>query len=176
MIISGWNRTYDPALGVGEDICTIKRVPEAEMTPERFQTDYWRQKPVILIRVPGTNHEIHTRTHKDALVRSSGDAMIRLATYESYAFREKEIKGSFADYLQDLKPVSPNTTSNTTFAFGADPYGVGDYYVVPDVISSLRDELDLEWHYMVAVAASGAGLAMHWHADVFAETLQGRRR
>jgi cytoskeletal protein RodZ len=47
---SSWSTSYDATLGIGQDRCTIDRVPEHEMTPERFTNEYWQKRPVILLR------------------------------------------------------------------------------------------------------------------------------
>jgi hypothetical protein len=63
------------------------------------------------------------------------------------------------------------------FAFGIDQFE-WETYKVPKVIEYLRqvtvnddsNNLELEWHFK-SLQGIGAGLAFHWHADVFAETL-----
>ena len=48
------------------------------------------------------------------------------------------------------------------------------YTLYPNVMSSIPNVLDPS--FQLAIAGSGTGLAFHWHADVFAETLHGERR
>jgi hypothetical protein len=65
-------------------------------------------------------------------------------------------------------------TNTSRFAFSSDQYGVGNVYVVPNVMRSIQEVLDPS--FQLAIAGSGPGLSFHWHADVFAETLHGERR
>lgn len=172
-----WNFTVnDPDLLLGVERCSIERVPEADMDPERFSTEYWRVKPLVIVRETNVNQAVHRQTRKQTLLDKFQRKRVRLATYESYAFTRSETQLDLASYLANLQQVTATTTADTGFAFGADPYGLEEYYVVPQVVQALKERLHLDWHYQTALAASGAGLAFHWHADVFAETLQGRRR
>lgn len=172
-----WNFTVnDPDLLLGVERCSIERVPEADLDPERFATEYWRVKPLIIVRETNVNQAVHRQTQKQTLLDKFHSKQVRLATYESYAFTRSETQLDLASYLANLQQVTATTSADTGFAFGADPYGLEEYYVVPQVVDALKDRLHLDWHYQTALAASGAGLAFHWHADVFAETLQGRRR
>jgi hypothetical protein len=172
-----WNFTlHDPLLERGIDRCNIERIKEVELSPEKFSKDYWRTKPIIIIRDKSSNLMAQLHTKKQILLDNFTHKEVRLATYESYAFKEIEGKQDLGSYLAGLTQVTNKTSGDTAFAFGADPYGLDQTYVVPQVVQALKEDLHLEWHYQTALAASGAGLAFHWHGDVFAETLQGRRR
>jgi hypothetical protein len=111
-------------------------------------------------------------TEKQLLLTQFGDQSIPLAKLESYAYRDEQ-SGTLKDYIDDIgKQHVPSNTSR--FAFSTDRYGVGKEYVVPKVVSGISQLLDPD--FQIAIAGSGTGLAFHWHADVFAETLHGARR
>lgn len=173
---TAWNFTlHDESLHSNR--CTIDVIAENDLTLEIFLSKYWRKRPLIVQRTPGTNSKAHEQSRKDRLLRDFAETNVRFTTYQSYAFESNERRGSFADYLSNWQTVSNKTVGNTDFAFGADAYGLGDVYNVPTILKYLRDEMIVaDWHYQSAVAQSGAGLQWHWHADVFAETLQGTRR
>jgi hypothetical protein len=180
-----WDFGFDADLGIGMDRCNIPRVSEQDLSAEQFAQQYWRKAPVIIERqLP--SRAAQRLTEKQTLLAKFGTTDVPLAGYEAYAFRGKADSSTLIDYLQGMKAVTAESAANTTrFAFGIDQFGVGDVYKVPQVVQDLKrgksndkNELivNLEWHFQVAVAESGAGLAFHWHADVFAETLHGVRR
>lgn len=172
-----WRTSYPKRWALGADRCTIPRIPESDLTPLQFATEYWRRKPLIVVRShTTTNERAQQLTTKQRLRESFEGSDVRFTTYESYAFKSQEVRGNFGSYIESLTQVTEETGGNTSFAFGADPFGLGEHYVVPSVVTALQEQLHLEWHYQTAVAGSGAGLAFHWHGDVFAETLHGRRR
>ena len=172
---SSWNMSVvDPALAEGSEQCTIQRMREAEMTPERFAAEFWRQRPVILVREPGTNSVAQRRTKKEELLHKFGDRMIPLAKLESYAFRDEQV-GSLKEYITNMtSPLAGLPTNNSRFAFSSDQYGIGRVYNIPNVMKDISNLMDPS--FQLAIAGSGTGLAFHWHADVFAETLHGERR
>jgi len=163
----------DPSLMQGSDECTIERVREEDMTPTRFATEYWRKKPVILLRKEGMNAVAQEMTKKQTLLDNFGDKKIPLAKLESYAFRDEQ-HGTLRDYILDIQNQATPTNNSTRFAFSSDQFEVGHVYVVPDIMSEIPNLLDPS--FQVAIAGSGTGLAFHWHADVWAETLHGARR
>ena len=177
-----WDFRFDADLGVGMDRCNIPRILEQDLSAETFAAKYWRMAPVIIERqLPSSAAQ--RLTEKQTLLQKFGTTDVPLAGYEAYAFRGKEKRSTLTDYLSNMSTVTAESAANTTrFAFGIDQFGVGDVYDVPRVVRDLKEgnhndnKLNLEWHFQVAVAESGAGLAFHWHADVFAETLHGVRR
>jgi hypothetical protein len=67
--------------------------------------------------------------------------------------------------MNDKQAVTAETKGNASdFAFCFDQFGVGDVYVAPIVIKELKavNLFGLEWHFQVAIAGVGAGLALHW--------------
>jgi hypothetical protein len=178
-----WDFQFDADLGVGMDRCNIPRIHEQDLSGERFAQQYWRKTPLIIERqLP--SRPAQRLTEKQTLLKQFGTTDVPLAGYEAYAFRGLPQSSTLTDYLSGMKSVTADSAANTTrFAFGIDQFGVGDVYDVPRVVQDLKqgksndkNRLNLEWHFQVAVAESGAGLAFHWHADVFAETLHGVRR
>lgn len=186
---SAWNLTYDEessSLAVHKDRCNIPFVDEEELTLQEFVDRYWRKQPFILQRSTHVNRPAQEWTTKQALWQRvvSGDdaASIPLASTQAYAFRGEK-RSTLVDYLSELDRKDSNN-SNSSFAFGRDFLDVGRHYVPPTILSSPDAaqklfggiRLDDKWHYQVAIAAHGAGLPFHWHADVFAEVLHGQRR
>jgi hypothetical protein len=179
-----WDFRFDADLGVGMDRCNIPRISEQDLSAAQFAEQYWRKAPVIIERyLP--SRAAQRLTEKQTLLKQFGTTDVPLAGYEAYAFRGQPQSRTLTDYLSGMSAVTAESAANTTrFAFGIDQFGVGDVYKVPKVIEYLKqgnrnddsNNLNLEWHFQVAVAESGAGLAFHWHADVFAETLHGARR
>jgi len=169
-----WNSSdFDPSLAEESERCNFERIFESDMTHERFAEEFWRRKPVIILRDKGINAAAQLMTEKHALLNRFGDKIIPLAKLESYAFRDEQ-SGSLSDYITAMSSHQGIPTNTSRFAFSSDQYGVGNVYVVPNVMDSLPNVLDP--NFQLAVAGSGAGLAFHWHADVFAETLHGTRR
>lgn len=169
-----WNTSgVDPSLLEGSERCTLERIREIDMTQERFATEFWRRKPVIILREEGTNSAAQQMTEKHALLNKFGDKRIPLAKLESYAFRDEQ-SGTLSDYVTTMTSDQGLPTNTSRFAFSSDEYGVGNVYIVPNVMSSTLNVLDPS--FQLAIAGSGTGLAFHWHADVFAETLHGERR
>ena len=162
-----WNVTFDMELALGER-CNIDRVDERDMTKARFEQDYWKRKPVVLVRHSQPNTAAQELTKKHALLSNFGNVDIPLAKLESYAFRDEKM-GSLSEYISSMDDVVSNSSR---FAFSTDQYGVGEVYVVPDLMPPNL----LDPSFQLAIAASGTGLAFHWHADVWAETLHGARR
>jgi hypothetical protein len=181
-----WDFRFDADLGTGMDRCNIPRISEQDLTAAQFAEQYWRKAPVIIERqLP--SRAAQQLTEKQSLLHKFGTTHVPLAGYEAYAFRGQPQSITLTDYLSNMTTVTAESAANTTrFAFGIDQFGVGDVYDVPRVVRDLKlghqnhlgvdNQLNLEWHFQVAVAESGAGLAFHWHADVFAETLHGVRR
>jgi len=166
--VQEWNtQVHDENWEKGSSVCAIDRMHEKDLTEEIFLRDYWRKKPLILDREP--QPKAKERTRKSALLGQNAETSIRLATFESYAKSQAERHDTLRQYLNDWKPVSSTSPANTSFAFGADPYDIGSVYIPPMVPK-------LTHRFQVALAAPGAGLAFHWHADVWAETLHGSRR
>ena len=171
--VDTWNTMdVEQSLMDGSDQCTIERIQETDMTPQRFAEEFWRKKPVILLRENGINRVAQRQTQKQALLKKFGNNLIPLAKLESYAFRDEQ-SGTLKDYIDAISRQDiPSNTSR--FAFSTDQFRVGDHYVVPGVVSDIPNLMDPA--FQVAIAGSGTGLAFHWHADVFAETLHGARR
>jgi hypothetical protein len=143
--------------------------------------EYWRQKPVILVRNPNVNKKAQRATELQTLKATAASAPLPLAGMESYAFRN-EAQISLQEYLEQLTQSESNinvdaiNASIPSFSFGTDVLEIGTkYYQVPTVLLELKDQL-AEWSFQLAVAASGAGLAFHWHGDALAEVLHGQRR
>lgn len=171
-----WNTStdlMDPSLTQGSDQCTIEQIREEDMTSKRFATEYWRRKPVILLRKNETNIVAQRMTLKHVLLEKFGEKQIPLAKLESYAFRDEQY-GTLRDYINNIhKQGIPNNT--TRFAFSSDQFQeVGDVYIVPNTMSEIHNLLHPS--FQVAIAGSGTGLSFHWHGDVWAETLHGARR
>ena len=74
--------------------------------------DYWRKKPVILVREKGSNAKAHQHTEKRRLYDNFHQQSVRMATFESYAFKEKEQKGEFGSYLEQLGIEYPTLRSS----------------------------------------------------------------
>jgi Cupin-like domain len=187
-----WRPEYASDLGIGKDRCTIERINEESISYETFVSDYWRQKPLILLRSPETNRKAHQYTTKQNMMDTFASRSVPIAGVEAYAFREERTQ-LFTDYLAQLSseqmPSANAKAKNVTFNFGMDPYGVGDVYTVPFLLNdapktdnddknmySSAHHIQRSWHFQVAVAGSGVGLPFHWHGDVFAEVLHGQRR
>lgn len=183
-----WRIDVQPtsSLHIGKDRCTIERMNERDMTYSTFINEYWRQKPIILERAPQVNAEVQNYTTKQHMIQKFATQSIPIAGIEAYAFRQEQTK-VFSDYLDQLS--SPNAmhtggkskAKHVNFNFGVDQYGIGDHYVVPDVINStklgdINSVIENSWHFQVAIAGYGVGLPFHWHGDVFAEVLHGVRR
>lgn len=164
----------DPALILGSDVCTIERIHETEMTATQFKDEYWRQKPVILIRNNDTNAAAQQMTTKKALLDKFGDEKIPLAKLESYAFRDEQ-SGTLKDYLNAMGYQHGMPDNMSRFAFSSDQFHVGSVYVIPNTAMSEVPNL-LDPSFQLAIAGPGTGLAFHWHTDVWAETLHGTRR
>ena len=185
-----WRTDYSPDLGIGKDRCTIQRIHEENMTYHQFLSEYWRQKPVILVRPLQTNRKAQRFTTKHHMMQSFASRSVPIAGVEAYAFREERTL-QFSEYLSQLssqEEVHTHThAKNVTFNFGLDPYGVGDVYIVPHLLNDSAiprahdatapsQHIDASWHFQLAIAGSGVGLPFHWHGDVFAEVLHGARR
>jgi hypothetical protein len=50
-----------------QDRCTIQRVREVDLTAEAFASEYWRKKPVILMREKGLQSVAQLHTEKEKL-------------------------------------------------------------------------------------------------------------
>jgi hypothetical protein len=180
-----WDFRFNDDLAVGMDRCNIPRVSEQDLTAEQFALKYWRRAPVIIERHE-QNRAAQRITEKQVLLSNFAQQSVPLAGYEAYAFRGKPTNRTLGAYLSGMSAVTAETSANTTrFAFGMDQFGVGDVYEVPRVVRELqkfnsnkqnKKQNKERWHFQVAVAESGAGLAFHWHGHVFAETLHGQRR
>lgn len=188
MNIPEWRIDVHPksSLHIGKDRCTIERMNESDMTYDIFINEYWRQKPIILLRGPHVNTEVQNYTTKQNMIQKFATQSINIAGIEAYAFREEKTN-VFSDYLDQLsnppsiKEGQKSKAKNVNFNFGIDQYGIGDHYIVPDVINSTiqgdKDSIiEKSWHFQVAIAGYGVGLPFHWHGDVFAEVLHGERR
>lgn len=136
---SCWSTSYDARLGIGQDRCTIDRVPEQEMTPERFASNYWRKKPVILLRdSKAVNVRAQQFTSPNSLVLQRHQAhSLPLAGSESYAFRGEQ-RINLQDYLLVSANEQENQAANaTSFSFGTDVMmGVGEQYHIKETISN----------------------------------------
>ena len=174
------------SLHIGKDRCTIERMNESDMTYTKFVNEYWRQKPIILVRVPHVNTGVQNYTTRQNMIQQFATQSIPIAGIEAYAFREEQTK-KFSEYLDQISnPVASqkgatSKAKNVDFNFGIDKYGIGDRYVVPDVINytiqgDISSVIEHSWHFQVAIAGYGVGLPFHWHGDVFAEVLHGERR
>ena len=185
-----WHIDVHPtsSLHIGKDRCTIERMKESDMTYDIFVNEYWRRKPIILLRDPHVNANVQNYTTKHNMIQKFATQSIDVAGIEAYAFREEQTK-VFSDYLNQLSSNTPTSNQerhisiakNVNFNFGIDQYGIGDQYVVPDVINSTKQGdkdsiIEKSWHFQIAIAGYGVGLPFHWHGDVFAEVLHGERR
>jgi hypothetical protein len=187
--IPEWRINSHPksSLHIGKDRCTIERMNESDMTLEKFVQDYWRQKPIILVRGPHVNSAVQNYTAKQNMIQQFATKSIPIAGIEAYAFREEQTK-VFSEYLDQLSSPTASQDGSTitkakhvNFNFGIDKYGIGNHYVVPDVINNTiqgdkNSVIENTWHFQVAIAGYGVGLPFHWHGDVFAEVLHGERR
>jgi Cupin-like domain len=185
--VQEWDIDPNPtsSLHIGKDRCSIERINETDMTYTRFVNEYWRRKPIILVRDPHVNRVVQTFTTKHNMMQQFATQSIPIAGVEAYAFREEQTK-SFSDYLDQLSNNAvPETTiraKHINFNFGIDQYGVGDHYIVPTIINFTAQSgdqhsfIEQSWHYQVAIAGYGVGLPFHWHGDVLAEVLHGVRR
>jgi Cupin-like domain len=188
IILPEWSINPHPksSLHVGKNRCTIERMNESDMNYIKFINEYWRQKPVILVRRSNVNSIVRNYTTKQNMIQQFATKSIPIAGIEAYAFREEQTK-VFSEYLDQLSNPAANhngkhsNAKNVNFNFGIDQYGIGDHYVVPDVINSTlqgdkNSIIENSWHFQVAIAGYGVGLPFHWHGDVFAEVLHGSRR
>jgi len=171
--ISSWmNTDVDSSLMQGYERCNIEKLRENDMTPSRFYEEFWRNKPVILLREENLNKVAQSMTQKETLLNDFANASIPLAKMESYAYRDEQ-SGLLKDYIDKMSQEEiPSRASQ--FAFSTDRFGIGKVYAVPRILSSIPNLLDPS--FQIAIAGSGSGLAFHWHGDVFAETLHGSRR
>jgi hypothetical protein len=187
--IPEWDINMNPSstLHLGKDRCSIERIHERDMTYHTFVNEYWRKKPVILVREPHVNQKVQNYTLKYNMIQQFSTQAISIAGIEAYAFREEQTK-VFSDYIHQLSSHDANnntpqqsTTSTSAkhinFNFGIDKYGIGNHYIVPSLLNDTSNTIiEPTWHYQVAIAGYGIGLPFHWHGDVFAEVIHGIRR
>jgi hypothetical protein len=95
-----WSEEYDPKLGVGLDRCNIERVPEAELTVERFERQYAGKRPVVILRDPGRNEAARHMTLKKEMLARFGHKQVKLTTQAGYAFTNIT-KKKFHKYLAE---------------------------------------------------------------------------
>jgi hypothetical protein len=180
LVSEQWSEEHDPRLALGLDRCNVDRVPEAELTLERFEAVYSEKRPVVIVRDPGRNKAAKQMTLKKELLARYGNQEVELTTQFGYAWTnitKKQLRNYLAEDM--AKSVSPTDKQmwGQKYNFGPDKYGMNTSYVPPLVAQEKKNQSE-EWDYVfqTAIANTGSGLPFHMHGSAFSETLHGIKR
>lgn len=72
---------------VDEGPCNIERVQWADLSVERFDSEYKEQRPVIVVTGLDYNKRLRAAVAREALLEEYGDMIVSLGTAESYTGR-----------------------------------------------------------------------------------------
>lgn len=174
---SPWSNELNPFFAVGAERCNIERIAEADLTTERFFAEFWHKKPVVLLRTAHASERARHATTKRELLRTHGDKVVTLSSLESYPFTH-ERRQRLRTFLAAMDNATADAyAKDLRFHFRSD-LGVSDVYTRPKYADAVvrNDPRNFRLAHQLALGGEGSGLGFHWHNDVFAETLHGRRR
>ena len=177
----------DDAYATPNGRCDIDRVAAADMTPERFATEFAEKRPVIIVNATD-NRRFRSLTRRAALLYCHGDVEVSARKTE-YPSRETEANSYYVSMGEYITKLTRRREFHETNSGG------GWYMFTPsdlamtqfrELFSTFRPPLRyLEaaypgtqgaYAYSFGVGGPLTGVPWHDHSAVFAETVHGKKR
>jgi hypothetical protein len=169
------------AVSAHADVCTIDVATESSLSVQRFEDEYWEQKPLVIIRdMTTTNSAARQAASADALrsLAEASSTTITVASPSSYPFANRRRRNASQFFAALPSAVHAMWAHNATFHFeeeGVLTESVRALYQPVGVVRALTAQGWRRYHQL-AVGGLGAGISFHHHGAVTSETLHGRRR
>eukprot|EP00933_Yihiella_yeosuensis_P057813 TRINITY_DN5789_c1_g1_i2.p1 TRINITY_DN5789_c1_g1~~TRINITY_DN5789_c1_g1_i2.p1 ORF type:complete len:418 (+),score=51.00 TRINITY_DN5789_c1_g1_i2:56-1309(+) len=161
--------------------CNIDVLSESEWR-ERFLSDYWFRRPVILRgydtpEIAG----FRKRFERDAMISEFGDVDVMAGTFHQLS---EDGGGGTAMKLRDYLKNMEGKGGNDLYAFDRGTFfnrtGLNKgWKTLPGMDSSGTYEFregQEEQSLTLALGSNGQGLPFHWHCDSYSIALHGRKR
>lgn len=154
--------------------CTIQRVHESDLSVTQFYTEFWGQRPVVIIRDPTKNSQLRAKCTK-ALLRQRGNASVEITSLGSYAFQHAQMT-TLRDFIHHLPTASADTLAKDAHFSFKSALGLEEDYHHVVAISTGQGKHFQAYSFQLAVGGNGTGLAFHSHFDATSESLHGKKR
>lgn len=176
-----WSVDHNPAFSMGSEVCSIDRVPEADLSLDVFLRSYWNRQPLIIDRAMDQNTAAQNASLKKELLRTKAEMNLTLVALEGYGFTQPKA-AQLGQYIQDMyrhRNIDGSARGQDFHWQFGDDLGIGSVYRPPQIVEALLQSGNAErlGTYQLALGGPGSGLPFHFHTEsVFAETLHGQRR
>jgi hypothetical protein len=178
------------------ELCTIPRVPAAQVSPERFEREFRGQRPVILQGLSRDERwTIHRRWQKKELLAKYGERMVAVRRQGDAADQQRQNNGlggtlqiTLAEYVAqqfDAAPVPASAALNSkaledvtyqfdrTFMNVSAPEMKRDFHT-PRHFAGLTS--DAKQDPLFFLGPRGSGVGFHRHGEAWNVVAHGRKR
>jgi uncharacterized protein YbcI len=188
--ITGWRTINDDAaklLGLDLNYCTIDRIPASEMTKDKFQKEYFGQKPVVISNM--TDHwSAHKKWNHTYFIKRFGTRLVEVDETNVFAdYGESNTKKSLKKYLlHDLKNITLSRVLDLAHKSNPRPLkysfhnfddGEWDDLIEDSPTPSLFQFIGTTKGHVnqLGIGGTGTGLSWHSHHDAWNSIVVGKK-
>ena len=182
-----------PSIDSAQSICTIDVVSATEMNPERFVSEYYLQKPVIVkgVPVPQSAGNVWNTKH---LLKRYGSVVVGVGSSRTITKMggTGRMDAKLGDVIEALEKHTENDGDFDMYAFDRDSKL---FNKAPELLTSMQDlasqifgkkfaalnkkkskNVKTVWSYYFSLGGLGSGVHSHHHGDGWSYVFSGHKR